>query len=107
MDFSIITKAGLTRAEAASIVGVSEVMVWKWVHGEAEPRNTYRGLPLRRRTEIFLNTLERLVAKGQLPKNDLRIHRYADEKVRQRRAKMLTQIKGFVDSQVASTPANG
>jgi predicted transcriptional regulator len=106
MNFDIVVKAGLTNSEFATIVGVSNVMVWKWVSGKAEPRDVYKGKPLRKRVEILLATLTKLVDKGQLPKNDTKINRFSDDATRARRASMIAKITQFLDAQVASAPAN-
>lgn len=106
MDFTLITKAGLTRQEAADIVGVSHVILWKWTKGQAEPREVFMGVPLRRRVEVFLAILDKLIEKGALPKANLTFSKRMDQEMKDKRKAVVTKLRQLLDERVASTLAN-
>ena len=106
MDFSLITKAGLTRQEAADIIGVSHVIMWKWTKGTATPREVFMGIPLRRRAEVFLAILSKLIEKGALPKTNLTFSKRMDEEMKEKRRAVVTKLRQLLDERVASAHAN-
>ena len=106
MNYDLITKAGLTRQEFADLIGVSHVMVWKWEKQGVVPRETWNGAPLRKRVEVALTILDKLIEKGQLPKKDLAFVKRMHPEVRERRAQVNKKIRQLLDDRVALTPAN-
>jgi len=106
MDYSIITKAGLTTQEIADIVGISNVSMWKYVKGTAKPRKEVAGMPIARRLETTLYVLDRLLAKGSLPKVDLAFAKNMDAERKAKRAAVAAKIKKLVDERVAEPLAN-
>jgi len=41
MDFTIVTKAGISQSDFAKIIGVSRVSVSKWMTGKAAPHHLH------------------------------------------------------------------
>lgn len=106
MDFSIIDKAGLTKAEAASIIGVSDVMLWKYMKQGNQPRETYKGVPIRLRCSVTLAVLSKLVELGKLPKKDAPFSKNMDPEQKARREAVCAKLKQLVDDKVAQHQAN-
>ena len=107
LEFDIITKAGLTVPEAALIADVSSVIMWKYVHGKAEPRNgKFKGKDLRRNVQVTLTVLTKLVDKGALPKLDLEFSPRLHPENKAKRASMVQKIKALVAERVEISPAN-
>ena len=107
MDFSVIAKAGLNNGEAAKVLGVSTVMMWKYVSGKAEPRPVlFKGVDLRERAEVMLKVLAALVAKGSLPKPELTWSPKMDPELRVRRANVIAKLTKLIDERVAKTTTN-
>ena len=106
MDFRIIKKAGITTAEAASIVGVSAVMMWKYMAGESEPRELFKGVPIRLRTRVLLAVLTKLVDNKSLPKKAIAFHKRMTEEHKQKRLVLVEKLKKLVDDRVVAALAN-
>ena len=107
MDFSIVTQAGLTNQEAANIVGVSKVMMWRYTTGQAAPRAVkFKGVDLQGRMKTFLYVLTKLVEKGALPKRDLAWAPKMHPELRAKRDAVVLKIKKLVEERVANQPAN-
>ena len=62
LDFTIVTRAGLTQKEFALLSGVSRVTANLWVRGKMSPHRFIRA-----RTAKVISTLEEAVAAGALP----------------------------------------
>ncbi len=62
LDFTIITRAGLTQNEFAVLSGVSRVTVNLWAKGHMGPHRY-----IKNRTTKVIDTLELAVANGALP----------------------------------------
>ena len=62
LDFTIVTRAGLTQKEFALLSGVSRVTANLWVRGKMSPHRFIRA-----RTAKVISTLEAAVAQGALP----------------------------------------
>lgn len=106
MDFNLIRAAGLTLPEAAEIIGVSHVSVWKYINGEAVPRTFVRGTPVKQRCEVLLHLLSVFIGKGNLPKPGLAfVGRVPAELVPKRKA-LVDRLKKLVDERVDNSPAN-
>ena len=65
LDFTIVTRAGLTQKEFALLSGVSRVTANLWVRGKMSPHRFIRA-----RTAKVISTLEDAVAQGALPLPD-------------------------------------
>lgn len=106
-EYDIITKAGLTIPEAAIIADVSPVIMWRYVNGSAEPRaGKYKGKDLRLAVSTTLMVLNKLVAKGALPKLDLEFARKLHPEKKAKRTAMVQKIKALVAERVAQSSAN-
>ena len=106
MDYGIIEEAGLAKSEAARIVGVSDVMMWRYVKDGNEPREAYGGRPLRKRMQIFLAVLGKLVEKGKLPARDIPFAKRMHPDTAARRAALVAKLKSIVDSKVVESATN-
>jgi DNA-binding XRE family transcriptional regulator len=62
MDFTIITKAGLTQQEFGALVGVSRVTTNTWVRGKMEPHRFIKA-----QVAAVLRALQKAVKGGDLP----------------------------------------
>lgn len=62
MDFSIVTKAGISQVNFAKVIGVSRVSVCKWMTGKASPHLLHA-----RRIKQLLSAIELAVEDGDLP----------------------------------------
>lgn len=62
MDFSILSRAGVTTQQFAKLLGVSRISVHAWKSGTASPRPTNR-----RKVSAALKQLDEAVARGELP----------------------------------------
>lgn len=100
MDFSILAKAGITDQEAAKIIGVSHVSVWKYRTGRALPtRNNIR-------VQTLLYVLTRLVEKGSLPKVDLAFSKRMEPEIKARRETVWNKVEQLVNERVAKASTN-
>ena len=106
MDFTLITQAGLTRQEAADIMEVSHVILWKWQKGDATPREMFNGRPLRSRVETFLMILGKLLEKGALPKTNLTFAKKMEPEMKAKRQAVVSKLKQLLDERVASQRPN-
>ena len=106
MQYDLIYRAGLTRQEAADLIGVSHVILWKWEKRGALPRPVYQGVPLRHRVEVFLRILDKLIERGSLPLPNLSFSKRMDDETKARRAALVSKLKSLLDSKVAAAPAN-
>ena len=107
LDFNCVKKAGLTCQEAADIMGVSKVMMWKYVAGKATPRNVlFMGVDIRARATVFTAVLTKLLEKGSLPKVDLAWAPRMHPEKKERRAAVVAKLKQLVDQRVAMASAN-
>ena len=106
MDFSVIKKAGITCAESAKMVGVSNVIMWKYINGKAKPREEYNGLPIRHRIDVLLRILGKLVENGSLPKIELRHAPRMDPEKKARRERLVAKIQSLLEERVAAAPTN-
>lgn len=105
MDISVIKTAELTLDEAAEIVGVSAVMMWKYSKG-ATPRKNTKGPDIGARLAMLLYVLERLIEKGALPKPDLRVTTRTHPEIKARRVAVVERLKQLVDTRLAAVSAN-
>ena len=106
-EYDIITKAGLTIPEAATITGVSSVIMWRYVNGSAEPRaGKYKGKDLRLSVATMLLVLTKLVEKGALPKLDLEFARKLHPEKKAKRTALVNKIRAIVAERVALSLAN-
>ena len=97
----IFDAAGLSNDEAGTIMGVSRVMMWKYRTGRSAPRKTHKCEPDKAvRYEVMTHVLAALVKKGQLPRHQNGVGRFADPEVKSKREKMILQIKELVDKRV-------
>jgi DNA-binding XRE family transcriptional regulator len=64
MDFTIITRAGLSQQEAGDLIGVSRVTMNHYTKGKCRPMASIET----RMAKVF-DVLERLVTAEKLPKN--------------------------------------
>lgn len=62
LDFTIVTRAGLTQKEFALLSGVSRVTVNLWVRGKMSPHRFIKA-----RTAKVISTLDEAIAQGALP----------------------------------------
>ncbi|MGB4467528.1 MAG: hypothetical protein WBI41_05695 [Azovibrio sp.] len=106
MDYKVIEEAGLAKSEAAHIVGVSDVMMWRYVKDGHEPREFYAGRPLRRRMQVFLAVLRKLVAAGKLPAKDIPFAKRMHPDIAERRGALVSKLKSIVDSKVVESATN-
>jgi len=107
MDFSIVAKAGLTTSDVSQILGVSQVMAWKYVTGRATPRKElFKGRDLRARAAVMIYVLEKLVEKGSLPKPELHWSPRLTEELVLKRKTITKRIAALVDERVAVSAAN-
>lgn len=106
MDYKVIEEAGLAKSEAARIVGVSDVMMWRYVKEGHEPRESYAGRPLRKRMQVFLAELHKLVATGKLPKRDIPFAKRMHPDIAERREELVSKLKAIVDSKVVESATN-
>lgn len=107
MDFKVVVEAGLTNQEAADILGVSKVMMWRYTTGQAEPRRVpYKGVDIKTKAEVMLYALNKLVEKGSLPKPELKWAPRMHHELKARRDGMVQKIKKLVDERVAKALAN-
>ena len=106
MEYDLIYRAGLTRQEAANIIGVSHVILWKWETQGVLPRPQFKGVPLRHRVETFLRILDKLIERGSLPLPNLTFSKRMDDEMKARRAALVAKLKSLLDSKVAALPAN-
>jgi len=106
MDFQVITKAGLNNSDVATILGVSQVSVWKYRKGVAAPRKNFMGVPIQARMNTLMHVLERLLERGSLPKVDLAFAKNMDPERKAKRAAVMKKIKQLVDERVAQEAAN-
>lgn len=100
MDWTIVTKAGLTKADAARLLNVSDVMVWKYFKGSKPVGDKLR------RAEMLLLILSKLIDKGALPKVDLAFSKRMDAEVKARRNKMIARIGELLEERLETAPAN-
>ncbi len=107
MDYAIIDRAGITRAEFADLVGVSRVMAWKYITKGIEPRDRVKGAKTRTRVIVALLVLTKLVEKGALPKPHLAVTTAMHPEIRKARESMMTKLKALIDERVEKEPANG
>jgi len=106
-QYDIITKAGLTIPEAATITGVSSVIMWRYVNGSAEPRaGKFKGRDLRLSVYTMLLVLTKLVDKGSLPKLDLEFSRVLHPEKKAKRKALVNKIQAIVADRVALSLAN-
>jgi len=96
MDFTPITKAGLSYVEAAEILGVSKVMVFKYLKKGVTPRRECE-----KRVRVALKVLERLVEQNKLPRPDL-IKCSTAHSIRDARAQMVATIRVFVEKRTTN-----
>ena len=106
MDYSIIKVAGLTSAEAAKIVGVSKVMMWRYIKDSVDPREKYCGRPLRKRTAVFLAVLRKLVEVGKLPAKNIHYAKRMHPEIEAKRTALIDQLKRIVDNKVVESVTN-
>lgn len=106
MDYSVIRKAGLSRAEVASILGVSYVTIWKYMKTTTEPREMYQGVPLRRRTMILLAILNKLVEAKKLPLVNAPFSKRMSPEIKDRRESLCDKLRDLVNTKIAEQPAN-
>lgn len=100
MDWTIITKAGLSKTDAAQLLGVSHVMVWKYGRGAKPVGET------KKRAEILLFILERLVEKGVLPKVDIPPTRRMAPEVKERRDRLIKKLNDLLEQRLELASAN-
>jgi DNA-binding XRE family transcriptional regulator len=62
MDFSIVSKAGISQTDFAKIIGVSRVSVCKWMTGKTKPHHLHN-----RRISQLLAAIELAVKDEDLP----------------------------------------
>lgn len=94
----LIKRAGLTRKEAATIVGVSTVALWKHENGGgARPNILLRLTALR-------TMLERLIEAGKLPKHNIAFAPRISLETRAKRAMLVAKLRAALDEKVRTTP---
>ncbi len=62
MNYEILTKAGVSKALFAEMVGVSHVAVYGWLHGRCKPHALRE-----KKVKKVLTVIERAVECGDLP----------------------------------------
>lgn len=102
MDYSVIERAGLSPTEVARIVGISRVMMWRYITKGIAPR----AAKVKNRMAVTLFVLGKLVDKGALPKPELAYTTRPSDELRARRSKLLERINVLVTERVEQAPAN-
>lgn len=97
-----LKQAGITQREAAQIVGVSEVMVWKYLTGRATPKQGH----LCRRWGTLISVLDALVKKEMLPKHGLAPSPRMTAEARKRRNAMIEKLSLLVERRLNAHSTN-